>query len=269
MTQGSLLAMARGTAKTLWLVLLLLACCAHFLLTRPRDLRARVAWRQWWSRLVLDALGIALHVRGTVPQSGVLAGNHLSYLDILTYGAITPAVFVGKQELRSWPVLGFITRSGGTIYIDRDNPRSAAAANRAIAGALAQGLPVVFFPEGTSSAGEGVLPLQSPLFQAPVQLGEPIWPAAIAYSVAGSLEGTGETVCYWGGMTFGPHIARLLQLRRIAAELHIAAEPVYATDRRAAAAACQSIMEGLLAQAKRAAVSGHYAPATTGETAIA
>ncbi len=259
----------RGAFRAAWLGLLLLGCCAHFLLTRPRGLRARVAWRQRWSRIVLDALGISLRVYGTVPASGVLAGNHLSYLDILTYGAVTPAVFVGKQELRSWPVLGFITRSGGTIYVDRKSPRSAAAANRAMDQALAEGLPVVLFPEGTSSAGEQVLPVQSPLFQAPVQRNEPIWTAAIAYSIDGSLRGTGQHVCYWGGMTFGPHILRLLQLGRVSADLHIASEPIHATDRRTAAALCQRSMDELLIRAKQSTVSTGRIAAAVEQTAVA
>ena len=242
-----------GYLRAVYVVCVLVACCAHFILTRPRGLRRRVEWRQRWSRIVLRVFRIRLDVHGQVPRSGVLAGNHLGYLDILTYGCLMPAVFVGKRELQTWPLIGFITRAGGTIYIDRQNPRSAAEANRAVAEALREGLPVVFFPEGTSSDGSTILPVHSPLFQAAVEQHAPVWTAAIAYTANGSLEGTGDSICYWGDMSFGPHLLRLLRLRKIAAHLQIASEPIHAGDRRSAAGAAEIVMRRLLADARRAA----------------
>ena len=56
-------------------------------------------------------------------------------------------------------------------------------------------------------------------------------------------------------MTFGPHILRLLSLRRIDAVLQIAAEPVRDEDRRDIAREVESELVRLHAQARQTVVS--------------
>jgi len=34
--------------------------------------------------------------------------NHLSYLDIVVFATLHPCVFVSKEEVRTWPVVGWI-----------------------------------------------------------------------------------------------------------------------------------------------------------------
>lgn len=219
---------------------------------------------------MLRALGITLRVEGVVPQSGVVAGNHLGYLDILTFGVLTGGIFVAKAELQTWPLLGAIMRGGGSIFIRRESMRSAAESNRQIAAALQAGVPVTLFPEGTSSGGTVVLPVHAPLFEAAARQQSPVWPAAIAYAANGSLAGTGETVCYWGEMTFGPHLLRLLSLRRIDAVLQIAAEPVRGTDRRDIARSVEAELIRLQAKARQAVSLSHAGrPVALQETAAA
>src|SRR5882757_9535853 len=66
--------------------------------------QARAAWLQRASRRHLRIFNCTTTVTGPVPKSGLLVSNHLSYLDILVISAITPAVFVSKSEVRSWPL---------------------------------------------------------------------------------------------------------------------------------------------------------------------
>lgn len=231
--------------RALKLVALLLACDLHFLLTRGDDLRTRSRRRHQWSQRILRAMDIQLTVHGTPPASGVIAGNHLSYLDILTYGAACDGVFVSKEEVRHWPLIGPITRWAGSIYIDRRRRGALTAVNTAVTSALQQNLPVVFFPEGTSSDGTSVLRFHPGLFQAAVENNAPIWPVAIAYRINGSTEGVAEKVCYWGTMTFAPHLLRFLRLRGVSAELRFASRPIHATDRNDAARRCQAAVAEL------------------------
>lgn len=228
----------KNTLLGLWrfvcLIGLLIACVAHGAVTRPRDLRARSRWRMRWSRRVARAIGLRIDTEGMPPSSGVLVSNHLSYLDVLAYGAVFDGAFVAKREVRSWPLIGFITHVAGTIYVERERARSAAEANRAVGRALDQRLPVLLFPEGTSSSGAAVLPFQPPLFQAAAQRRMPVWPSAVRYRLQNGREQDEQRIAYWGSMTFLPHMLRTLCLGSLAARIVFAPEPVEPLSRREA-----------------------------------
>lgn len=98
-------------------------------------------------------------------EKGLLVSNHLSYVDVLVIGAITPAIFVSKNEARHWPVFGALARLAGTIFVRRDKRTDVARLAAEIKNALDAGVLVVLFPEGTSSAGARVLPFKSALLQ--------------------------------------------------------------------------------------------------------
>jgi 1-acyl-sn-glycerol-3-phosphate acyltransferase len=231
--------------RLLKLIAMLAACDLHLLLSMRADLRTRAHRRSVWSRRTLRALGITLTVHGEPPQSGMIVGNHLSYLDILTYGAVMEGVFVSKEEVRHWPLIGLATRLAGTIYINRRSRTALAPVNDAAAAVLRSGIPVTFFPEGTSSDGTTVLRFHPGLFQAAVETGAPIWPAAMIYRIDGSSEGVAEEVCYWGAMRFTPHVLRFLRLRNVSAELRFAAEPIRAANRVQAASLAQAAVAQL------------------------
>jgi 1-acyl-sn-glycerol-3-phosphate acyltransferase len=192
-------------------------------------------------------LGIKMRLEGEPPSHGVIVGNHLSYLDILVYGAVLDGVFVSKREVKSWPLVGLITRFAGTIYVDRTQRSDSARVVDEMAAALAQGLTVTFFPEGTSTDGSSVMRFRAALFDAPLRTGDPIWPAGVTYTVEGKTDLVPEYVCYWGDMVFGPHVLNFLRLHDVAAVLHFAADPIYtATDRFDAAQRSQAVVADLV-----------------------
>ena len=55
----------------------------------------------------------------------LLVANHLSYLDILTFGAAMPCFLVSKVQIGGWPLFGRLAHAGGTIFVDRSSRRSA------------------------------------------------------------------------------------------------------------------------------------------------
>jgi len=76
---------------------------------------------------------------------------------------------------------------------------------------------VVLFPEGTSSDGTQVLPFRSSLLEPAARYGWPVSAAWIGYSFQeGSVE---REVCYWGDMSFFPHLLNLLCKRGIQAHV--------------------------------------------------
>ena len=67
--------------------------------------------------------------------------------------------------------------------------------------AVDAGLPVVFFPEGTTSNGSGLLKFHSGLLAQVIDGGSPVTAAYLTYSLAednGPDVSVADDVCYWG-----------------------------------------------------------------------
>jgi lyso-ornithine lipid O-acyltransferase len=219
------------------LVISLCQCLGYFAALRLRgdlSIGERALWLHRSCRLVLRSLGFQLRMIGEPPTCGLIASNHLSYLDILFYGATVPCVFVAKREVRQWPLLGLLAFLGGTVFIDRTRTASAAAAAARIEKLLESGVLVLVFPEGTSSDGAEVLRFHSSLFEPAVRAAASVTAAAIGYSAG---ENTVERdLCYYGDISFAPHILKTLRLPAICATLHFATESKSWTNRKDAAA---------------------------------
>ena len=168
-------------------------------------------------RRLLAVFEIRVHLLGAVPTDGLIVCNHLGYLDILVLGAAIPAVFVAKREVASWPVFGWFARKSGTIFVRRERRADSGQAASAICAALRTGVPVVLFPEGTSSGGEGVLPFKSSLLAPPG--GVRVVAAALAYALEPGDGDPAEEISYWKGMRLLPHLLGVLAKRRIRAVL--------------------------------------------------
>jgi 1-acyl-sn-glycerol-3-phosphate acyltransferase len=121
---------------------------------RAHERRARVLVRHSFLALlaVLQVLRIlrieARNLASLRPSGAVLVlANHPSYLDIVVLIAHIPdAVCVVKSKLWSNPFFGGVVRAAG--YIPNDEPQSLIPD---CAARLAQGLPLIVFPEGTRS----------------------------------------------------------------------------------------------------------------------
>ena len=210
---------------------------APFAILGGRLTRWRARIQQVWSRGLCRILGVRVTVEGEVPRrSFFLVSNHVSYLDILVLGGLAPCSFVAKSELRGWPVLGFLARAMGTVFVERQNKRALGELNRVLAARMARGDSLVLFPEGTSTSGASVLPFRPALLQPAAVLGLPVRYAAVRYATAPGERPASEVVCWWGDMTFVGHLLELLRLARIEAEVRLGAEPVLASDRKVLAA---------------------------------
>jgi lyso-ornithine lipid O-acyltransferase len=208
----------------------------HSVEGRGRQRRAR--WLHHICRRVLRAFAVQSQFVGTVPKRGLLVANHLSYLDILLLGSLSPCVFVGKSEVKSWPVFGWFARTAGTVFVDRNDRRDAARTNEVIRAALREGALVVLFPEGTSSDGSTVLPFKSSLLESAIGERVPISVAALRYELSDG--DAGAEVCYWGEHTLVPHLIKLLSKRKVKASIAFSAVPNTWRDRKKLAAQLHS-----------------------------
>jgi 1-acyl-sn-glycerol-3-phosphate acyltransferase len=181
-------------------------------------------------------MGFRCVVEGRVPRAGAVVSNHLSYLDILLYSSVQPFVMVAKTEVRGWPLLGWLTAQAGTVYVERGGgPKTYPGVNAAMAEAYRSGLPVLFFPEGTTTDGAGVLPFRRGLFHSVLDNGVSLRTAALRYSLQNAALNCGasveQDVCWWGEMGFTSHLFRLLGLRGLSVKVHFGDEVLERADR--------------------------------------
>jgi 1-acyl-sn-glycerol-3-phosphate acyltransferase len=181
---------------------------------------------------VLASLGIRYRVEGCPPARGLVVSNHLSYLDILIYGAVMPCFFVSKTEVEGWPFFGSAARAGGTLFLNRSSRASARAVAEQIAERLQLPVPVLLFPEGTSSDGSRVLHFHSRLFDPATTAGAPVTAAAVRYVIDGGAQE--RDLCWFGDAEFLPHLWKALVAPGFSAEVRFGASSVY-PDRRVAA----------------------------------
>lgn len=156
----------------------------------------------------------------------MLALNHLSWIDPLIMAAIHPSVFVTSVETGEHPLLGRICASAGCVFMER-RQRRGLNAERDRLGKLMENLPVVIFPEATTSNGATVLPFKPATFASAMDARTSISLLALRYR---SLDGrpvntrNRDRVCWYGDMTFLPHLIGVLRIRRIAVELDAVAD---------------------------------------------
>lgn len=214
----------------LFLVLALVAAPIALLFGRINHRKLVTILTRVWANLNTWVLGIKVNlVNGDFVEPGqnyFIIGNHLSYLDIILVGCKKPGVFVGKKEVRSWPLLGQLAWLGGTIFVDRSQrgPTATKPYIGQIAKYLKQGLTILIFPEGTSSNGERVLPFKKGIFSSPILAGTPILPITIRYtSVNGKPFGPEncDLVTWHSDMTFVDHFWGVLNLKGFEVDLII------------------------------------------------
>jgi 1-acyl-sn-glycerol-3-phosphate acyltransferase len=174
-------------------------------------------------------MGIEIEAVGGFPEKGAVISNHVSYLDVIMFAALRPCVFVSKLEVKSWPVIGWMTVMAGTVFVDRGHGGSAARAGSRMQSAMEQGVPVVFFPEGTTTNGEQLLEFRSGLLAQVMELGEEVTAAYLQYSLGdGNDAGVSvqNDVAFWGDMSMGSHLFKLLGLKNVKARIWFGDGPI-------------------------------------------
>jgi 1-acyl-sn-glycerol-3-phosphate acyltransferase len=174
-----------------------------------------------WSAGMLRLLGIGLVVRGRAPHlrgHGVLiVANHISWLDIHLLHSILPCRFIAKADIARWPLFGWLAAQTGTLFLAREKRSAIREMNVTMASLLAKGECLTLFPEGTTTAGDRVLPFRGALLEPVIQAHASLCPVSIRY-----LDAQGqrtETPAYYGEMTLVESLWRIASGEPFTAEI--------------------------------------------------
>lgn len=196
-----------------------LALCLPML---PAAARTRATRR--WFRMLLRAFGIELRVLGDddlgVAGTGALvAANHVSWLDVVALNAVCPVRFLAKREIRTWPIVGRLAASGGTVFVDRERLTDLPRTVDTLADVLRGGGQITVFPEGTTWCGTVGGRWRPAAFQAAIDAEVPIVPVALRYGQLGV--GPSTAVAFVGEMTLVNTLCRTLALRGLVIEVDV------------------------------------------------
>jgi 1-acyl-sn-glycerol-3-phosphate acyltransferase len=244
------------------------AMAAFFIFVVPLQFLARrYDWplqhsiQNFFCRVICATIGIRVTVHGRLPEKGprFVVANHVSWTDVIALASVHPLLFLAKKEVANWPLLGFLARLQGTIFVDRANRRAIPGVNAELQRELRHGRDIVVFAEGTSSDGSQILKFNSSHFAMLSELARDralpldvfIAPTAVTYTAVERFFPS-ITNCYdvgwYGDMTFLPHLWALM--RRGGARCHIlfgeTIDPALFPDRKALANETERCVRGLL-----------------------
>ena len=171
----------------------------------PRRTQVMLRWVRRWAGGLLALFGVERRFSGAAARWGggprLVVANHRSPLDIIILLECFGGFVLARHDLAGWPMLGFAARESGTIFVDRNDPRSGVKAIREIRRRLSEGHTVIVFPEGTTHAGDQVHPFQGGALAAVRGLDVELLPVGIAYQPGSEFVNE----------SFGQHVLRAAQ----------------------------------------------------------
>lgn len=193
-----------------------------------------------WGRGLMRIFNIHIHCHGENPLAGdrregmLIVSNHLGYVDVFVHGALFGIRFAPKAEIRKWPILGLYTSFVHPVWVDRSSKMKSKKCVEEFRATLLNGVPLIVYPEGTSTEGVEVLPFKSSLFDIVTDGESRILPVVTRYRVP---EGA-ATPCWFGDISMGRHLWDFLAIPRIDADIYIL-PPVRSGTKERKELACQ------------------------------
>jgi 1-acyl-sn-glycerol-3-phosphate acyltransferase len=201
-------------------------------------LALRRALKRHWSRQLVGMLGVKVGAGGTAPiPPGLLVSNHVSWLDIYVINALAPAAFVSKEDVKHWPLIGWLCARTETIFLERGSRAAAQRTRETMIACLRDGAYVAVFPEGTTTDGSKLLSFHAALFQSAIDAGTPVVPLALRYVDA--VGWPSRAPAYDGDVTLWECLRAIARAEGLTARIEVLAPlDTNSCDRRHLAAHC-------------------------------
>ncbi|MFV5694523.1 lysophospholipid acyltransferase family protein [Flavobacterium sp. LB3P122] len=167
-------------------------------------------------------LGIRTIVYGEKPTvQGLIVANHRSYFDPIVIVNLIHAYPVGKIEVASWPLIGYICKISGVLFVDRKCSKSRQNTAENIREVLSRGYSIINFPEGTTHDLPSTVAFNYGSFVMATKIESAVIPIAIDYKE--------KTDAFIGNDTFIPHFLKCFG--KLTTEIKITFfPPIYSKD---------------------------------------
>lgn len=153
-----------------------------------RGLRRTSPWPQLFLGLAGRICGARVRVVGVPLKRDVFTiANHVSWIDILAIAGPSGTAFVAKAEIRSSPVVGWLSTLNRTVFVEREDRLGVSEQIDRLRATLARDWSVTVFPEGTTTDGRSLFPFKTPMLKVlePPPPGVMVQPVLIDYGAVG------------------------------------------------------------------------------------
>ena len=93
----------------------------------PRNVAVHYMPIFMWFLLKLGGIKIVVHGKLDSRRPLMIVSNHISVFEIATFPVMFGGSFISKNDVRHWPLVGYIANKFGVVFIDR-RPSHAAEA---------------------------------------------------------------------------------------------------------------------------------------------
>ena len=125
-----------------------------------------VRYMRFFMRILLHVVGVRIRVNGHLSSHRPLlvVSNHISIFEIATFPVAFGGSFIAKKEMEHWPLVGWVSRKFGVVFVDRRPSHAMDALTQVQETVATVPYPIFLFPEGTTTNGAYVKPFKSTLF---------------------------------------------------------------------------------------------------------
>ena len=174
---------------------------ASFFMNKKTAQKNALLLRDFILKVVNKILGIRATITGDLPTiSGLIIANHRSYFDPILIVTHMNAFPVGKKEVASWPLIGYLCKISGVIFVERECQNSRDLTCQKIKNTINEGHSVINFPEGTTTTLPTTTTFKYGSFRTATQIKAAIIPVAIDYKIISD--------AFVGDDTFIPHFLK-------------------------------------------------------------
>ena len=117
-----------------------------------------------WFLIKLAGIKIVVHGKLSDKRPLMVVSNHISVFELATFPLAFRGSFIAKKEMEHWPLVGWVAKKFGVIFVDRRPSHARDALGVVQRAVQSVKYPMILFPEGTTTNGAYVKPFKSSLF---------------------------------------------------------------------------------------------------------